>query len=245
MYTFGVIQQNNDLQFSLQVQRKEIESHLQSALRIHFELACVKLNDTQVQLNKTQEQLHDTQVQFHSTQNKFEETTRKLEEKINSLQNILMQRPEEYTWKISGFWLVLRQARSGEKTEIYSTPFYYDNYKFRLELHPNGRETGQNTHLSVYFKLMAGENDAILPWPFHKKVTIMLIDQQEHPLDRENLVMSFTADPTKEYFARPVTSENAGWGFHEFVPHTKLSKSSYLVDNTIFIQVKIDPPKWV
>ena len=52
---------------------------------------------------------------------------------------------------------------------------------------------------------MKGENDAILPWLFHKKVTLALIDQQETPNYRENIVMSFTADPTKKNFARPVT----------------------------------------
>ena len=199
------------------------------------------MSDTQVQLNKTQEELHDTKIQFHSTQNKFEETTRKLEEKINALENLLMQRPEEYTWKISGFSEVLSRAKSREKTEIYSTPFYYNNYKFGLELAPNGKGSGKNTHLSIYFHILKGENDAILPWPFHKKITFILIDQQENPLDRENIIRSFTADPKRENYARPLTLKNKGLGFHEFVPHTKLREMHYLVDDTIFIQVKVDP----
>ena len=208
------------------------------------------MSDTQVQLNKTQgelgdtkEQLRNTLLEFHSTQNKIEETTRKLEERINALQNQLMQSPEKYTWKISGFSEVLRQARSREKTTIFSSPFYYKNYKFRLELAPNGKGSGKNTRLSVYFHTMKGENDAILPWPFHKKVTLTLIDQQETPNYRENIVMSFTADPTKKNFARPVTYENTGWGFHEFVSHTELKERCYLVDDTIFIQARVDPPK--
>ena len=213
------------------------------------------MNDTQVQLNKTQEELHDTKdqlnntlVEFHSTKNKFEETTKKLEaveEKISALQNQVMQRPKEYTWKISGFSEVLKQARSGEKPKIFSTPFYHENYKFRLGLAANGQSSGKNTHLSIYFHIMKGENDAILPWPFHKKVTLILIDQQETPNYRENIVMSFTADPLKKQYARPVTDENGGRGFHEFVSHTKLSERRYLVDDTIYIKVRVDPPKQV
>ena len=186
-------------------------------------------------------ELQDTKVQLH---NKFEETTRKLEEKINALEGLLMPcRAKEYTWKISGFSEVLSRAKSGEKTKLYSTPFYHESYKFRVELHPNGRHSGQNTHLSVYFKLMEGENDAILSWPFYKKVTFMLIDQQEHSKDRENLVMFLTADPTMKNFARPVTYENTGRGFNEFVPHTKLNERRYLVDDTIYIQVRVEPPQ--
>ena len=33
---------------------------------------------------------------------------------------------------------------------------------------------------------MKGEYDAMLTWPFHKKVTMTLIDQQEKAKDREN-----------------------------------------------------------
>ena len=198
------------------------------------------MNDTQVQLKKTQEELQDTKVQL---QNKFKETTRELEEKVNVLQNILMQRPEEYTWEVTGFSEVLRKARSGEETVIYSTPFFYNNYKFRLELHPNSKSSGKGIHLSIYFVIMKGERDAVLPWPFHKNVTFTLIDRQEHPSDRENRVMSFTADPTKEYFGRPVTFKNRGWGFADFVPHTKLRERRYLVDDTICIQVKVEPPQ--
>lgn len=90
---------------------------------------------------------------------------------------------------------------------------------------------------------MKGERDDILPWPFYEKVTFILIDQQEHPKYRENLVVSFTEDPTKKNFARPVSFENVGRGYNEFVPHTKRSERRYLVDDTIRIQVKVEPPQ--
>lgn len=57
----------------------------------------------------------------------------------------------------------------------------------RLELHPNGRNDGLNTHLSIFVRLMKSEYDGILPWPFDKKVTITLIDQQPCPKLRRNI----------------------------------------------------------
>ena len=55
--------------------RREVESHLQSATRLHLDLACNKLNNTQIQLNKTQDELRSSI-----------ETTRKLEQKFSGLE---------------------------------------------------------------------------------------------------------------------------------------------------------------
>lgn len=61
----------------LQIHRREVESHLQTALRLHLDLACVKLSDTQDQLN-------DMQVQLGNLRKEFKETTRELERKIHA-----------------------------------------------------------------------------------------------------------------------------------------------------------------
>ena len=45
--------------YFVQIQRKDVESHLQSTVKMHLDLACVKINNTQEE---------------------FKETTRKLEE---------------------------------------------------------------------------------------------------------------------------------------------------------------------
>ena len=172
-----------------------------------------------------------------------QETTRKLEEKVNSLEKMIPCSEEDnyYTWKISGFSEVLRQAKSEEKAFIKSSPFYRYGYKCRLRLDPNGQGSGENTHLTISFIVLKGENDAILPWPLHKKLTFKLIDQQENLNDRKNIVGSFTANPKLRNFLRPVTDENPGLGFFQFVPHSTLRERRYIVDDTVFIQVQLAP----
>ena len=211
--------------FTLQVQRREVESHLQAAMRLHLDLACVKLSDSQ---------------------KKFEETTKKLEKRVNALEKHLHyfeEKCESFTWRIDGFSEVLRKAESGEETVKESSPFYRYGYKFKLRINPNGNDTAKNTHLSVFLKIMKGEYDASLTWPFHKKVTFTLIDQQENANDRENIVWSFTSDPKRSSFERPVKEQNVGWGLHTFVSHEKLQKRRYIVDDAIFIQVHITSPE--
>ena len=204
--------------FILQIQRREVESHLQAAMRLHLDLACLKLSDTQ---------------------KKFEETTKKLVERVNALEKELhsKERCESFTWRIDWFSEVLRKAKSGEETSIDSSPFYRYGYKCKINIRPNGFDSGENTHLSVYLVIMKGEYDATLIWPFYKKFTFTLIDQQENEYNRENIVMSLTSDPKFRSFARPVKEENVGRGYHQFVSHEKLQKRRYIVDDTIFVQV--------
>ena len=44
-------------------------------------------------------------------------------------------------------------------------------------------------------------------------------------------------------FAKPVGDENPGRGFGTFVSHEKLQTRRYIVDNTIFFQVKVEVPQ--
>ena len=204
--------------FILQIQRREVESHLQAAMRLHLDLACVKLGDTQ---------------------KKFEETTKKLVERVDALEKYMhsKERCESFTWRIDGFSEVLRKAKSGEETRIDSSPFYRCGYKCKIGMVPNGLSSGKNTHLPVYLIIMKGEYDATLTWPFDKTFTFTLIDQQENEHNRENIVMSLTSDPKLSSFARPVKEENDGCGFTKFVSHEKLQTRRYIVDDTIFVQV--------
>ena len=97
----------------------------------------------------------------------------------------------------------------------------------------------------MYFILMKGEYDAILPWPFNKKVTFTLIDQQQNQNDRKNIVWFIPANPDNSLWKqKPVSDENQE-NWLGSVSLGKLKERRFIVDDTIFIQVKIDPPKQV
>ena len=90
---------------------------------------------------------------------------------------------------------------------------------------------------------MKSNFDDMLQWPFHKKVTLSLIDQQQEEKDKKNIVQSFIANPELENFARPEADRNIGLGFSTFVSHTDLRTRRYVVDDAILIQVELDPPQ--
>ena len=147
-----------------------------------------------------------------------------------------------FTWRIENFDQSLQEGRN---ERLVSEPFYTSphKYKARLCLSPNGQGAAKNTHTSVFFIIMKGEFDAILPWPFVSEITFTLIDQQEDTTQRENVVRSFKSDPTLMSFAKPVGDENMGRGVVTFVSHEKLQTRRYIVDNTIFFQVKVEVPQ--
>ncbi|XP_064383412.1 TNF receptor-associated factor 4-like [Halichondria panicea] len=58
-------------------------------------------------------------------------------------------------------------------------PFYSrGGYKMVLNVYPYGNQCGSGTHLSVFIRLVQGEYDQQLQWPFLGKVTVTLVDQR-------------------------------------------------------------------
>ena len=76
---------------------------------------------------------------------------------------------------------------------------------------------------------------------FQKKVTFTLIDQEKNANDRKNIVMSFFLFNQSESFAKSVNNENVEWGFPQFVSHENLLERRYILDDAIFLQVRVTP----
>ncbi|CAH3128148.1 unnamed protein product [Pocillopora meandrina] len=152
-----------------------------------------------------------------------------------------------FIWKIDCCSEALKQAKIGEKSALYSDPFHTKTgtdsygYKMKVLIYPNGNGTGKNTYLSVFIIVMKGEYDAILPWPFKKKVKFELIDQQEDPAQQENVTKEIRWSHSRA-FSRPTEEGNPGRGFGQFVSHTKLNTRQYIVDDTLFLRITISSP---
>ena len=195
----------------------------------------------------------------------MQETTRKLVEKIDKLEQKISEGegnepetekmamkpelsdlPRVIVWKIINFSEIFRQAKTGETRKVDGVPFYTESYGYKLKvrIYPNGYGTSTNTDLSVFIVVMKGEYDAILPWPFKKKIKMTLIDQQEDSAEREN-VTDFIKGINPGYstaLRRPIHgNENRGIGIVQFISHRILSSRRYLVDDTLFLQVEVDP----
>ncbi|KAM9326162.1 TNF receptor-associated factor 2 [Gastrophryne carolinensis] len=144
-----------------------------------------------------------------------------------------------FVWKIPDFAKKRQDAMIGRCPAMFSPPFYTSKYGYKmcLRIYLNGDGTGRGTHISLFFVVMKGPNDALLRWPFNQKVTLMLLDQN----NREHVIDAFRPDITSSSFQRPVSEMNIASGCPLFCPLSKLDgKNSYIREDTIFIKVIVD-----
>ena len=122
-----------------------------------------------------------------------------------------------------------------------SPPFYTHRrgYKMRLAIDANGFGNGENTHVSVFVQLMAGEYDHRLRWPFVGDIDIMLINWREN---KRFLKKTISIKPTSR-LVRVVEGEYGScWGLHTFISHSALPYNrsinrEYLQDDCLRFRV--------
>ena len=143
-----------------------------------------------------------------------------------------------YLWKIDQYSRRFQEAFSGKTPSIYSPPFYVGRFGYKgcARLYLNGDGMGKGTHVSIFFVIMRGEYDALLPWPFLQKVHFRVIDQ-----DRvRDAIDSFRPDPDSSSFKRPRSDMNIASGCPTFISHKELREGGYVRDNTMFVRVTVD-----
>ena len=223
--------------FFFQFQRKNLDSHLQSNMQEHLEFACVKLNSTQVQLNEQRVQLDETRAQLVETQARL------------SCLTVEDGRKKRFIWKIKSFSESLRQAKEGVKEKIESDPFYTGRYGYKLKVfaHPYFKELSPiSPQFVIGIVLMEGKYDGILPWPFSRKITFTIIDQNSDLKERKNYSHFFS--PRKRELKDMKFLERPGGKVKAveseplfFMPHKVLRTRSYIVNDTLFLQVDVGP----
>nr|ABN04152.1 tumor necrosis factor receptor-associated factor 3 [Branchiostoma belcheri] len=142
-------------------------------------------------------------------------------------------------WKIKDYTRRKHDAVTGRTLSLYSQPFYTSQFGYKMcaRVYLNGDGMGKGTHMSLFFVVMRGEYDALLPWPFRQKVTLMLLDQDQ---GRRHLSDTFRPDPTSSSFKRPTSDMNIASGCPLFVSQSVAESKTYLNEDTIFIKVIVD-----
>ena len=230
-------------------------------MREHLDLACVKLNSTQVQLNEQRVQLDETRVQLDETRVQLDETRVQLDEtrvqlvetqaKLSCL-TVEDGPKKRFIWKIKPFSECFRQAKEGVKEMMESDPFYTGRYGYKLKVFAKpcfSRYSLFGPHLSIGIFLMEGEYDDILPWPFSKKLMFTIIDQNEDIRQRKNITKSISTEGLR-WFGDMVFLERPGEKIKEVkseplmvISQETLQTRRYIVNDTLFLQVDVEPYK--
>lgn len=212
-------------------QLKRELSRLSSKIPNPYEPRRVHDFATDHRLERAENQLssHETQLSENSLQIEMLETT--------SYDGF-------YIWKIDHYSRKYQDALSERTASIYSPPFYVGRfgYKVSVRLDPNGDGIGKGTHISLFFVVMRGEYDAILPWPFVQKVHFRLVDQDKI----RDIVKTYHPDPNSSSTKRPTSDINIASVSPTFVSQVEVRKGGYIRGDTMFIKVTVDmanPPE--
>ena len=153
------------------------------------------------------------------------------------------QEPEaDCTLKIANFPRKLAQAISdNDYGRIDGEPFFSRHgYKMKLRVKLNEAPRGYVGYMSVFIVLMKSDRDGTLAWPFTKRCTFVLVDQQDDLSQRENIQVTI-GPKGEEMYQRPRQRENKGGGRVRFVKHSTLRTRQYIKDDTAYIKIVIHP----
>lgn len=152
-------------------------------------------------------------------------------------------------WKITNWEKRMSEAKRAESLELVSPAFYTSQYGYKLQvsIFLNGNGPGEASHMSVFIKILPGEYDALLKWPFNQKVTFTLFEQSsEYDNVQGGIAESFIPDPAWKNFQTPSeTTQDLGFGFPCFVSHETLARRPFVRNDTVFLRVKCEPNKTV
>lgn len=144
-----------------------------------------------------------------------------------------------------------RRQRGETQLELLSEAFYTSaptGYKLQGSLFLDGNATGAGQYLSVYVKILCGDYDPLLVWPFTMSVTFTLLNQ-----DSGGQPIESTFSPSGAWWkhlqrngADLVPSEEAepiGFGFPKFVSHAILLEPTgrFVRGDRFFLQIKAEP----
>ena len=112
-----------------------------------------------------------------------------------------------------------------------------------LKVYANGIQDGKGTHVSVGARLMRGEFDDSLKWPFQGRVVLQLCNQLEDK-KHQGYIIDFSKTREPQTVSRVTSGERAesGWGTQTLIAHNDLnfkraSKCQFLKDNCLHFRI--------
>lgn len=174
------------------------------------------------------------------------------EERIQSLTSQLGSLTQvqdgKFIWKIGNYSAKLAESKLANNLELNSEAFYTSRYGYKLSasVFLNGNGSGEGSYLSLYIRVLRGEYDNLLEWPFRLPISFRILDQCSDPEKRAHLVESFVPNPSWKHFQKPsVEGEAMGFGYPKFVSHETLKNGGYIRDDAIFVKISVDSSKLI
>ena len=120
----------------------------------------------------------------------------------------------------------------------YSEPFYTHprGFKLCLQVHANGFGDGEGTHVSVGVRLMRGEFDDHLTWPFQGEIVIQILSKVDNNTQQKTIVFDKMVPETCTRRVTQGERSQRGCTFHQFMSHVKVERH-YFRNNCLYFHI--------
>ena len=243
----------------VQLPRKNMPTHAAKNVVVHMSLMAVhnqqvtqkKIYEKDEEIVKMKNELAERKVEIVKLKDELgqklkenKQKIEKLEEENEALKRSLAQKTEEMERKLEPllpslpveFTMTDFDQYKKNKEYWYSPPFYTHprGYKMCLRVNPDQ----DDKHISVGVRLMRGDFDSLLKWPFEDSVAFKVLNQLE---DSEHYRFTAVFSGTR-YGCRVTDGDRAGHGRGGDVAYDKLHYSPakhchYLKDNCLHFRV--------
>ena len=144
-----------------------------------------------------------------------------------------------YLWKIDNF--------NPENYNNFVGPSFSSSrngYRFELLMGKDGQRYPNN--VGIWVRLISGNYDLLLQWPFQMMVDIRILNQNDHSGESDLVETEdgpeMASDPTnRNWIYMPDRTDRFGRNlpFGEFFPVERLRKPGFVVDNTMLVHVTV------
>ena len=218
------------LQFLLQLKRHDFDKHINNDQAMHLDLMMKRV----VSQDRV---MGDYRRQIDS----LKQTVRQQDRHIANLKQMVKRSTvmtTPFQWRIENWPEKMQDAKKGGQRDFYSEPFYtsHPGYKLCLNIYPNGWGSEEGSNVGLALRLMRGEYDEELQWPFSFKYSLLL-NGEEKSYTKEIDPASVSSP---EAFQKPLTKMNVGHGWSGFISHLDLRNGGYVGPNKMLnVEAKI------
>ncbi|XP_060530907.1 TNF receptor-associated factor 3 isoform X2 [Cylas formicarius] len=142
-------------------------------------------------------------------------------------------------WKISDFDSKLKAAKDSGVV-LKSVPFYTHRYGYRIRLllYLNGLNKWRDRYALACIHVLKGDYDMLLPWPCSIEGSMILRDLENVSKPKSfSKYIKAKRNCGDEEAEEPQESSST----YIFIPHSVLLKGTYLKNDTVFVEVRINP----
>jgi len=229
---------------------QEVQSQLKTAL-IEKGRELDEVRKNAAENNKTvQEMIQQLKERLEGTEQSLQDQL-----KVNTQLQLQVETIFNSNWSLQLNYLVnsdnvvipvvskLTEFKKYKNNEDWISPGFYTSdkgYKICLRVFPDGI-SGVSNHVTMSVRLMKGDHDDHLKWPFEGTLTVQLLNQLSDSNHSELVEFNFVGSRSA---CERVKSGTAKYGMRcdQFMTHRKLSydaykKCQYLKDDCVFFRV--------